>query len=220
MADFELDIQKFCDEAQGKIDQFVRGFALRMTAEIKQHTPVLTGRLRASIQPTQNLAEWQSGEPIVIGTNVEYARRIEYGFVGRDSLGRLYNQPGAHMFAMAIARAPEIADEVLHDIQNGPTEAGTIAKGIVIGAAEGAAEGALFGGAGALPGAVIGGVIGGVEAAIEGPGGNVPIGGAAGALEGLIIGGPFGAAGNVIVGAVEGAGEAELLKPDGENLDE
>lgn len=28
----------------------------------------------------------------VVGTNLEYARRIEHGFVGKDSLGRSYNQ--------------------------------------------------------------------------------------------------------------------------------
>ena len=29
---------------------------------------------------------------IDIGTDVDYARRVEYGFVGPDSLGRVYNQ--------------------------------------------------------------------------------------------------------------------------------
>ncbi|MEV0257718.1 HK97 gp10 family phage protein [Streptomyces sp. NPDC050732] len=29
----------------------------------------------------------------VIGTNKPQARRLEYGFVGADSLGRIYNQP-------------------------------------------------------------------------------------------------------------------------------
>jgi phage gpG-like protein len=28
----------------------------------------------------------------IVGSNVEYARRIEHGFVGQDSLGRTYNQ--------------------------------------------------------------------------------------------------------------------------------
>lgn len=30
---------------------------------------------------------------VVVGTDVPYARRIEYGYVGKDSLGRNYNQP-------------------------------------------------------------------------------------------------------------------------------
>lgn len=34
----------------------------------------------------------------VVGTNVEYARRLELGFVGQDSLGRTINQkPRPHM---------------------------------------------------------------------------------------------------------------------------
>ena len=36
-------------------------------------------------QPTKELTG-------VVGTNVEYARRLELGFVGADSLGRIYNQ--------------------------------------------------------------------------------------------------------------------------------
>lgn len=35
------------------------------------------------------------------GTNVEYARRIELGFVGTDSLGRRYNQSGKPYLAPA-----------------------------------------------------------------------------------------------------------------------
>jgi len=41
----------------------------------------------------------QVGEFVgAIGTNVEYARRLELGFVGTDSLGRTYNQkPRPHL---------------------------------------------------------------------------------------------------------------------------
>jgi hypothetical protein len=30
---------------------------------------------------------------VLVGTNVEYARRLELGFAGTDALGRTYNQP-------------------------------------------------------------------------------------------------------------------------------
>jgi len=45
-----------------------------------------TGRLRSSI--THEI-EGLTGR---VGSNVEYARRIELGFVGVDSLGRKFNQ--------------------------------------------------------------------------------------------------------------------------------
>lgn len=181
MSDFELDISKWCDDTDAKLQLFAKAFALRMTAEIRMNTPVLTGRLRSSIQPITNLSSWEPGEPIVIGTNVEYARRIEYGFVGQDSLGRHYNQPGRHMFAMAIARAPEIADEVLRDINHGgdgtggttPSPSGggggglgsEVAQGAAIGAGA-VAIGAIFGGPiGAAAGVAADVVFGGITSA-------------------------------------------------------
>ena len=48
--------------------------------------PIVTTRLRGSIT---NEVEETVGR---VGTNVEYARRVEMGFVGTDSLGRTYNQ--------------------------------------------------------------------------------------------------------------------------------
>lgn len=75
-----------------------------------QPPAVDTGRLRASISSNwtgsgmakgkvKSPAEADDGvgQPTkeltgVVGTNVEYARRLELGFVGTDSLGRIYNQ--------------------------------------------------------------------------------------------------------------------------------
>ncbi len=53
-------------------------------AEIK--SPAKTSKADDGIgQPTEELTG-------VVGSNVEYARRLELGFVGADSLGRIYNQ--------------------------------------------------------------------------------------------------------------------------------
>ena len=54
--------------------------------DAKRLVPVDTGRLRGSIT---NEVEETVGR---VGSNVEYARRIELGFVGVDALGRHYNQ--------------------------------------------------------------------------------------------------------------------------------
>lgn len=62
---------------------------VKNAAKIK--TPWVSGNLRRSIHyRTFDLAR---GVEAIVGTDVEYARRIEYGFAGRDSRGRLYNQP-------------------------------------------------------------------------------------------------------------------------------
>jgi len=96
---------------KGAIDAIKKGcFMIERDAKILQTPHVDTGRLRSSIssnwtgsgmsrgkveppaksedgvsQPTEKL----TGR---IGSNVEYARRIELGFVDVDSLGRKYNQ--------------------------------------------------------------------------------------------------------------------------------
>lgn len=52
---------------------------------------VITGAYRNSWRAeTRTL---RAGAICTIGTDLPYGRRLEYGFVGTDSLGRTYNQP-------------------------------------------------------------------------------------------------------------------------------
>jgi phage gpG-like protein len=52
---------------------------------------ILGGTLRRSIH-TEGRRQSDTNVYALVGTDVVYARRIEYGFAGRDSLGRLYDQ--------------------------------------------------------------------------------------------------------------------------------
>lgn len=52
----------------------------------REKAPVLTGTLRRSIR-----AEAVGGS-VLVGTELPYARRIEFGFNGTDSRGRTYHQ--------------------------------------------------------------------------------------------------------------------------------
>lgn len=117
MADFNVQISQWVEKADGNVVGFIRAFVLRMVERIKSYTPVETGRLRASIQAVPEPEHWNGGEPIVIGTNVEYARRVEYGFSGVDSLGRRYHQTGAGMFTRAAAESDDVAEQALSDIK-------------------------------------------------------------------------------------------------------
>jgi len=54
--------------------------------DAKKNCPIITTRLRGSIT---HEVEGPVGR---VGSNVIYARRVELGFVGTDSLGRKYNQ--------------------------------------------------------------------------------------------------------------------------------
>lgn len=73
----------------------------------KQNAPVLTGNLRRSIHSEQlNALE------AAVGTDVVYARRIEYGFNGADSLGRVYHQTPQPYMRPAFDENKDHASEV------------------------------------------------------------------------------------------------------------
>ena len=84
--------------------------------------PVITNKLRGSLQ--SSIAGGASGEgekshilvaPLMKGGDLatftwtaEYARRVNNGFTGPDSLGRTYNQAGAHFVEGAVDQWPAI----------------------------------------------------------------------------------------------------------------
>lgn len=87
--------------------------------------PVKDGILRNSLQSRLNgttimtgeasytaaLAGWSAGDVIEAGWTTDYARRMEYGFVGTDSLGRTYNQAGNFFVRNAVLEWPRIVAE-------------------------------------------------------------------------------------------------------------
>jgi len=54
------------------------------------------------------VANIHPGEPVYIGWTARYARRVNYGFVGTDSLGRTYNQSGFGFAEATAAKWPAI----------------------------------------------------------------------------------------------------------------
>ena len=67
---------------------------IKVEGDSKKKCPVLTGRLRSSI--THEVKD-RVGK---VGTNVKYAKRIEFGFQGTDSKGRTYNQsPQSYLYS-------------------------------------------------------------------------------------------------------------------------
>ena len=104
---FELDISRWVDEAKGRVADAPLKIGYALLGRLQEHTPVVTGTLRAG---------WQiEVEPdrILIVNNVEYARRVNDGFVGLDALGRYYDQAGRHMVEQTIAEAPEVIAKAL-----------------------------------------------------------------------------------------------------------
>ncbi|MDL5036846.1 hypothetical protein QRD40_10860 [Comamonas sp. Y6] len=56
-------------------------------------------------------------QPVWLGYQAIYARRQNYGFVGADKLGRVFNQQGAHFVEYAIEMWPIIVKLAAEDTQ-------------------------------------------------------------------------------------------------------
>ena len=62
--------------------------ALLIENDAKANAPYKTGTLRRSIHTEQG-----DGMEVIVGTDLDYAARVEFGFMQADSLGRNYHQP-------------------------------------------------------------------------------------------------------------------------------
>lgn len=62
-------------------------------------------------------ASLELGEPIWLGYQANYAHRMNYGFVGPDSLGRVYSQSGFHFVEDAISKWPALVSQAAKELQ-------------------------------------------------------------------------------------------------------
>lgn len=62
-------------------------------------------------------ATLRADEPLWIGYTKAYARRMNYGFVGADSLGRVYNQDGNYFVEGAAQQWSEFVKKAATEIQ-------------------------------------------------------------------------------------------------------
>lgn len=63
------------------------------------------------------LLSLELGDKVHLGYQAAYARRMNYGFVGEDSLGRNYNQSGLGFAEKAAAKWPQIVNGVVVDLR-------------------------------------------------------------------------------------------------------
>ena len=121
-------LDQWTRKTQRRIDAVLKDATQSVIAVAQQtkakggRMPVDTGNLRNSLQ--SSIAGGASGEgksshilvaPLMEGGDVatftwtaEYARRVNNGFTGADSLGRNYSQVGAHFVEGAVDQWPAI----------------------------------------------------------------------------------------------------------------
>lgn len=63
-------------------------------------------------------ADLADDQPIWLGYQAVYAKRRNYGFVGADSLGRVYNEAGLHFVEHAMGKWQEFVTAAAKELQN------------------------------------------------------------------------------------------------------
>lgn len=110
-------LQALNEATRGRaLEQAMIAGALLVQNAAKEAAPWKSGTLRRSIHIgghadlNPDAVDGQVPDPdvsgdsvtVYVGTDVEYARRIEYGFEGEDSRGRMYHQPAQPYLRPAI----------------------------------------------------------------------------------------------------------------------
>ncbi len=137
---FKATLGAWATQVGDKLDALARQSAFRMSRNVIQATPVDTGFLRGSWQPSigapatgaaspdksgsarmaqvaLTVAGLKRGERFYLINNARYAMRLEYGFVGEDSLGRSYNQQGRFYVGDQIKRWPQVVAAVAQELK-------------------------------------------------------------------------------------------------------
>jgi hypothetical protein len=123
---FELDIQRYVDKANGRIDLVVRKISLDLFRRVVMKSPVDTGRFKGNWQVqigavpggtlklddkdgtatiarvTAETLKLKAGEVIYLVNNLEYARALEYGHSKQAPSG---------MVRITVAEFPQVVNK-------------------------------------------------------------------------------------------------------------
>lgn len=131
---FSADLSAWAARVAGRVDELARQSVQETARQVVVATPFDTGFLATSWQPSIG-AEPRTNPPskgadysavaagVTAGSvfwmvnNAAYARRLEFGFVGEDALGRYYNQPGRFYVRGVVARWAQIVDAQARDLR-------------------------------------------------------------------------------------------------------
>lgn len=137
MAGFAATIDKWTAETKSRMDAVygrsveLLGNEMRRTIPQGGRVPFDTGTLARSLLASKNGMPGGDGQPVGLvaaslkatencwlGYTVGYARRQNYGLIGPDSLGRVYNQQGHYFVENAIGEWQNIVHQAIKDVKS------------------------------------------------------------------------------------------------------
>lgn len=130
---FADDVKRWSEKAVKRATDVRNAAAQDMVREVTKtvrqggRLPIRTGNLRRSLlastsampamgglgerytgsTPGLVIAQARLSDTIWLGFQANYARRMNYGFIGQDSLGRTYHNQGFHFIEAAAKKWPE-----------------------------------------------------------------------------------------------------------------
>jgi len=124
MGSFAAQVKAWGEKAKRNTALVFRESVQSLARDLTYHTPLVTGNLRRSLMsstvsmPTTRDGEFaeisgqteftiaglEIGDTFYLGFQAKYARRVNYGFTGADSLGRNYNQSGQFFVEATAAK--------------------------------------------------------------------------------------------------------------------
>lgn len=138
---FSASVGQWASQSEARIQAVYRRSVELLSEEMTRtrgnggRMPYLTGNLaRSLLASTESMpktsevlsagsnvgavtATLRLDQVIFLGFQAVYARRVNSGFVGADSLGRSYNQSGSYFLEGAIAEWPQIVSKAAAEIQ-------------------------------------------------------------------------------------------------------
>lgn len=134
---FAATISEWARETEGALETVFQTAAQTVANEVRNpvaeggRMPIKTGNLRRSLMASTSemptikpektqftdsglemvIAGAELGSTVYLGFQAAYAARMNYGFVGEDSLGRVYNQAGFGFVDAVAQRWPQIVQE-------------------------------------------------------------------------------------------------------------
>lgn len=114
--DMARRFEQLADDMQEDILKTAAGAAaIVVVGSARENVHVVTGNLKRSLH--WEVKDSSRSHAIAsVGTNVEYARREEFGFVGEDSLGRAYSFRGHPYLRPALRNNRTLVRRVIADV--------------------------------------------------------------------------------------------------------
>ncbi|SCM71501.1 conserved hypothetical protein [uncultured Pleomorphomonas sp.] len=131
---FAAALRAWADKVNGNLDGLARQTCQETAQRAVGATPVDTGFLRGNWQPSIGemkvvepapaaggdialvCAGIKAGDVFYMTNNTAYAKRLEYGFEGKDSLGREYHQAGRYFVRDTVAQWPSIVEQIAREL--------------------------------------------------------------------------------------------------------